>query len=151
MFRRLQAKVTPMPPVTASCSSSITQPLLPLCGHNERRDARLVFGRLVRYRVPGMCFSSLARGLCRGVIRLLPANLGAAHAFRMLEVSFSCWWVGLNVCTLWQLCHCLECQARNSTPSTVRWRTVSMPYPRDCPLRSALTVSAVCGSHSTPG
>ena len=53
--------------------------------------------------------------------------LGTTCTLRMLERFY--WWIGMNVCTLWWLRHCLKCQARKTPRLTVRWPVISMPLP----------------------
>ena len=45
----------------------------------------------------------------------------------MLEPFY--WWIGMNVCTLRWLRHCLKCQVRKTPRLTVRWPIISMPLP----------------------
>ena len=53
--------------------------------------------------------------------------LGTTRTLRMVERCF--WWIGMNVCTLWWLYHCLKCQARKTPQLTVRWPIISMLLP----------------------
>lgn len=54
-------------------------------------------------------------------------QLGVARTLSILERFH--WWTGMNMCTLWWFCRCLNCQARTSSRKTVRWPILSLPFP----------------------
>ena len=54
-------------------------------------------------------------------------HVGTKRTLHMLERFY--WWIGMNICTRWWLCHFLKCQAQKTPRLTVRWLIISMPLP----------------------
>ena len=54
-------------------------------------------------------------------------HLGTTRTLRMQERLY--WWIGIIMCTLWWLRHCLKCQAQKKPRLTVRWSIITMPLP----------------------
>ena len=76
------------------------------------RAACLLNDEQVRIYVPLLMSPWIMKG-CRST-----ASCHLGSTLRMLERFY--WWIGIKVCTLWWLRHCLKCRARKAPRLTVR-------------------------------
>ena len=102
----------PTPPLTMSAEPSSVGRVA--CLLNDE-PTRIYVPLLMHPRIMLVCHSTAS------------CHLGTTCTLRMLERFY--WWIGMNVCTLWWLRHCLKCQARKTPRLTVRWPIISMPLP----------------------